>query len=346
MAQRDRAPGAAECCEVSHLDGRPLEDLDAVAGPELDDGLLPARLPPACPAAALGLRLHLHDVHGHDLDVEEILDGLPDLRLVRARVHAEGVLVVLDQAVALLGDDRGEDDLARIEAHLDATSCTRSRAPSVASSERAQTIAPTSSSDGSTTRARSRLRKLLTSVSSSGSATTRSGDSAPQACRSSAAAFVEGSSNAPPGMTAREPRAAWWESAERSAARRALRLTFRSKLRGTWAKATPPPVHWGARVEPARARPVPFCRHGFDRPPETRARVFAARVPARAAAVSALTTSCTRCGFTSTAKTASASETSFDFLPDWSSTGALGAATSGCPPGSRPSSCGGRGRHP
>src|SRR5919108_1212641 len=228
MAQRDRAPSAAECCEVSHLDGRPLEDFDAIAGAELDDRLLPAGLRAAGPAAALGLRLHLEDVHCDDLDVEELFDGLADLRLVGARVHAERVLVVLDQAVALLGDDRGEDHLARVEAHLAITSWTRSRAPSVASSERAQTIAPTSRSDGSTTSTLARLRKLFTSFSSSGSATTSSGDSAPQASKTPAAALVEGSSKAPPGITARDPRAAWAESAERNAARRTLRLTLRS----------------------------------------------------------------------------------------------------------------------
>ena len=32
--------------------------------------------------------------------------------------------------------------------------------------------------------------------------------------------------------------------------------------------------HWGARMEPWRARPVPFCLNGLRPPPETSARVF------------------------------------------------------------------------
>src|SRR3954471_24490764 len=57
---------------------------------------------------------------------------------------------------------------------------------------------------------------------------------------------------------------------------------------GPW--TTPPPVHWGARFEPWRARPVPFWRHGFLPPPRTWARVFVAWVPARWPAIAATTT--------------------------------------------------------
>ena len=60
-----------------------------------------------------GFGLHLDDVHGLDVDLEELLDGLADLRLVRVAVHAERVLAVADQAVALLGHDRREQDLVR-----------------------------------------------------------------------------------------------------------------------------------------------------------------------------------------------------------------------------------------
>src|SRR5437870_7293567 len=89
--------------------------------------------------------------------------------------------------------------------------------------------------------------------------------------------------------------------------------------------ATPPPVNCGARIVPARARPVPFCRHGFERPPETSPRLFAARVPARSALNSARTTSWTRCGLTSAPKTVASSVKSFAFLPAASRTGAFGA---------------------
>src|SRR5438093_3205777 len=105
------------------LPGGPLcvdsfEDLDRVAGPELDDRLLPARLLPALQAAALRLRLHLGDVDAQHLDAEELLDRLPDLRLVRVRVDAERIRVAaLDLRVALLGHDRGEQNFVGVKAH-------------------------------------------------------------------------------------------------------------------------------------------------------------------------------------------------------------------------------------
>src|SRR5437588_2880997 len=58
-------------------------------------------------------------------------------------------------------------------------------------------------------------------------------------------------------------------------------------------KVVPPPVHSGEREEPARARPVPFCRHGLPPPPETSPRVRVAAVPRRRAASSARTDSWT-----------------------------------------------------
>src|SRR4051794_5087326 len=91
------------------------------------------------------------------------------------------------------------------------------------------------------------------------------------------------------------------------------------------ANATPPPVNCGARIVPARARPVPFWRHGFERPPATRPRDFDPRVPARSAFNSARTVSCTRCGLPSAPKRDSSSATS-DFVPAVLRSGALGAA--------------------
>ena len=41
----------------------------------------------------------------------------------------------------------------------------------------------------------------------------------------------------------------------------------------------PPPGHSGDLVEPARARPVPFCRHGLLLPPWTSPLVLAECVP-------------------------------------------------------------------
>ena len=77
-----------------------------------------------------------------------------------------------------------------------------------------------------------------------------------------------------PGRTARRaarpPSSSWASAARRSGA--AGRAT------------TPPPANCGARIEPWRARPVPFWRYGFLPPPLTSPRVLVACVPCRAAA--------------------------------------------------------------
>src|SRR5215211_5208983 len=212
------------------------------------------------------------------MDVEELLDRLANLGLVRGRMHLERVLAVLDQAVALLGDDRREQHLVRMEAHEDALVST--------------------SSDGTVTSTRSTLRNDLISASSPSSATTTTGNCCDQPPRSSSACFVDGSSK-PASTNASVPAATWAESAERRAAFWAFLFTLTEKSRGVGGNATPPPVNCGARIVPARARPVPFWRHGLARPPATSPRLLAARVPARAAFISARTASWTRCGFTS-----------------------------------------------
>src|SRR5256885_16048910 len=66
----------------SPLDLGTSEDLDGLAGSDLDDRLLPALTGAADQAAPLRLGLHLRHVHAHDLDLEQLLDGLADLRLV------------------------------------------------------------------------------------------------------------------------------------------------------------------------------------------------------------------------------------------------------------------------
>src|SRR3954447_5620499 len=55
----------------------------------------------------------------------------------------------------------------------------------------------------------------------------------------------------------------------------------------------PPPAKCGARIEPWRARPVPFWRHGFAPPPRTLPRVLVDAVPRRRALSSARTDSWT-----------------------------------------------------
>ena len=70
------------------------------------------------------------------------------------------------------------------------------------------------------------LRKLFAAPPSSGASTIRVERLAPHLSSASAAVLVEGVSKAPASSTATLSRSAWTESAERSALRRALRLTL------------------------------------------------------------------------------------------------------------------------
>src|ERR1044071_8477557 len=108
---------------------RSREDLDLLARVDLHDRLLPALPRPLVQPAPLRLRLHLRDVDREHADLEQLLDGLADLRLVRLGVHAERVLLLLDQPIALLRDDRRDDHLAGREAHDDSSSAASAGAP-------------------------------------------------------------------------------------------------------------------------------------------------------------------------------------------------------------------------
>src|SRR4051812_9692217 len=98
---------------------RAAEDLDAVPRGDGDDGALGVlALAHLRAPAALALALAVDRVHAVDLHVEDLLHGDLDLRLVRLRQHDERVLPGVDQAVALLGDDRGEQDVPGVaDAH-------------------------------------------------------------------------------------------------------------------------------------------------------------------------------------------------------------------------------------
>ena len=52
-------------------------------------------------------------------------------------------------------------------------------------------------------------------------------------------------------------------------------------IRGAGPNTVPPPAKCGARIDPCRARPVPFCFHSFLPEPETSWRVLVAAVPER-----------------------------------------------------------------
>src|SRR6185295_7427751 len=89
-------------------------------------------------------------------------------------------------------------------------------------------------------------------------------------------------------------------------ARYILRFTLWVKFSsGEFGKILPPPRHSGLEVMPARARPVPFCRHGFLVEWFTAPRSFCAREPMRALALKATTTWCTSASLKSRPNSAS-----------------------------------------
>src|SRR5215207_6912364 len=102
---------AMVCFLCSLADSR--EDVDR-AGLEGDDRALRVFALADAEAGAAGLALTVQRVDRRDLDVEDLLDGELDLGLVRSGVHGERVLALVDQAVALLRDDRRDDDVARV----------------------------------------------------------------------------------------------------------------------------------------------------------------------------------------------------------------------------------------
>src|SRR6478752_9331023 len=100
------------------------EDVDrlAVLG-QRDDGSLGRPALTEAGAGALALALPVERVHRDDLDpVEDLLDGDLDLRLVRVRVHLEGIAAGFQQAIALLGHNRAKDDVPRIGDHFASSS--------------------------------------------------------------------------------------------------------------------------------------------------------------------------------------------------------------------------------
>src|SRR5688572_21038993 len=96
---------------------RAREDVDALTGSNADDRALGVLALAEPVAGAASLALAVHGVHRGDLDAEDLLDRDLDLGLVGVGVHHERVLVVVEQAVALLTDDRGDEDVAVVLVH-------------------------------------------------------------------------------------------------------------------------------------------------------------------------------------------------------------------------------------
>src|SRR3954462_1276112 len=174
-----------------------LEDRDGVPRAHLDDGLLPRPRAAGGEPAALGLGLDRHRAHVDDLDVEELLDGLADLRLVRLVVHAEGVLVGGGEDVALLADDRADDHLGGL--HQDSSPFSplaRAVNASSAACEASTALAPTRSATptalAGSTDTRSRLRNDSATRASSSARMTRTPRGWSQSRTSVAACLADG----------------------------------------------------------------------------------------------------------------------------------------------------------
>ena len=98
-----------------------------------------------------------------------------------------------------------------------------------------------------------------------------------------ARSFVFGWSTLKSSTTESLPSRASWERIDAMPARYILRLTFWLKFSsGELGKILPPPRQSGLPLKPARARPVPFCRHGFRCERVRSPRAFCALVPSRA----------------------------------------------------------------
>src|SRR4051794_6720774 len=160
-----------------------------------------------------------------------------------------------------------------------------------------------------------RFRNERAAMPSSAPSTTRMRPSAPMAARAALASLVLGASKLQLSTTRTLPSAARSDRAERRARRTIFLGVFWTYLRGFGPRATPPPRQIGERLEPARARPVPFWRHGLAPPPRASERVLVDWVPARRAASWAVTTWAITDTLGSRPKTASSSSTEPAFLP-------------------------------
>src|SRR6266545_552071 len=98
------------------------EYVDPVAFAKRDDREIDRLARAVAESGPLPFAWPVERVHVGDLDIEHLLDGDLDLRLVRQRVDVERVLVLVQQAVALLRDHRSEQHVTRVVEHQSASS--------------------------------------------------------------------------------------------------------------------------------------------------------------------------------------------------------------------------------
>src|SRR3954469_21321527 len=96
------------------LADRAAEGLDTVTVSQLDHRALGRLTLTEARPGALALALTVRGVHRQHTHVEDLLDRDLDLGLVRVRVDEERVPVLVENAVALLGDHRRDDDVTRV----------------------------------------------------------------------------------------------------------------------------------------------------------------------------------------------------------------------------------------
>src|SRR5438309_7191480 len=92
----------------------PLEHFDLLAGVQRDDGAADVGAASGDKPASHALAAALHRVHAVHAHTPDLLDGAADLRLRRVAPHEERVLALFGSGVALLGDYRRADDVARV----------------------------------------------------------------------------------------------------------------------------------------------------------------------------------------------------------------------------------------
>mmetsp|Transcript_21115 Transcript_21115/g.68145 ORF Transcript_21115/g.68145 Transcript_21115/m.68145 type:complete len:330 (+) Transcript_21115:53-1042(+) len=122
------------------------------------------------------------------------------------------------------------------------------------------------------------------------------GSERPSRCSRSSSADVFGSSSASRPTTSSALRRNLSDSATFVPASTTRRGSDIAKSRRCRGKATPPPRHCGARMEPWRDLPVPFCGRGLRPPPRTSCRDLPARCTCLSAACCATTQRWTRSG--------------------------------------------------
>src|SRR6185503_13654905 len=267
-----------------HL-GHPFHEVDVAVADEAHVRLLD-RLATADEAAmALFLALHVEHVHGAHLDLlvleEELHRGL-DLGLGRVGQHLEDDLLAgLAHERRLLGDHGAQDHPGQsflVHASASSRDFTAAREMSTFSNRMRLTGSAWRASSTSTLgRLREASRRLSSILS-----VRMSTSFMPSPASMPASSLVLGCWMASPSMTERRSSRTSCDRIAAMPARYILRFTFCEKFSsGLFGKMRPPPRQSGEDVMPARARPVPFWRHGFLVEWRTSLLVFCAREPWR-----------------------------------------------------------------